>query len=189
MAADRRLDTPVVTVDGRPLDAALYPRLRQVRVEESVHLPDRFTLRMDDPTFELFDAGTFTLGSRVEVAFRTDSDPLTVTTGEVTSIAVEPGTAGHHELVVVGLDRGHRLDRKARTRTFQHMSDGAIARQVAQDRDAPAGHEHEPDDHDDHADDHERPAERGRTLHRQLGVRSSHRGGMSGSARRGGGIS
>jgi uncharacterized protein involved in type VI secretion and phage assembly len=113
------------------LAADLYPRLRLARVEESVHLPDRFTLRFDDPVFAVFDADTFTLGTVIEVAFRTEADPLVVTEGEVTSIAVEPGASGHHELVVVGLDLGHRLARRSRTRTFAHMSDAAIARQIA----------------------------------------------------------
>ncbi|BEP13941.1 VgrG-related protein [Acidothermaceae bacterium B102] len=129
---DRRgLDTPVLTVDKRPLAAELYPRLRMARVEESVQLPDRFTLRFDDPQFTLFDAGTFTLGTSVQVAFRTEADPLVVTEGEVVSLSVEPGSAGHHELVIVGLDRGHRLGRRSRTRTFANMSDAAIANQVA----------------------------------------------------------
>jgi phage protein D/phage baseplate assembly protein gpV len=131
VADDRRIDTPVLTVDGQPLASDLYPRLRQLRVEESVHLPDRFTIRFDDPVFELFDAGTITLGSRVQVAFRTEAEPMVVTEGEVTSLAVEPGSSGHHELVAVGLDRGHRLARQPRTRTFQNMSDAAIARQLA----------------------------------------------------------
>lgn len=131
MTGDRRIDTPVLSLDGGPLAADLYQRLRQVRVEESVHLPDQFTIRFDDPLFELFDAGTLTIGTVVQVAFRTDADPLVVTEGEVTSIAVEAGASGHHELVAVGLDRGHRLARRSRTRTFQHMSDAAIARQVA----------------------------------------------------------
>ncbi|HET9656119.1 MAG TPA: VgrG-related protein [Kineosporiaceae bacterium] len=130
--ADRRgLDTPVVQVDGRPLPGELYPRLRRLRVEESVHLPDRFTLRFEDADFALFDRATFTLGTRVQIAFRTESDPVVVTEGEVTAIAVEQGGAGHHELVVTGLDLAHRLTRTARTRTFTNMSDAAIARAVA----------------------------------------------------------
>lgn len=130
-AGDRRLDTPVLTVDGRQLAPTLYPRIRQVRVEESVQLPDRFTLRFDDPVFELFDEGTFVPGVRVQIAFRTEAEPLVVTEGEVTTVSVEPGSAGHHELVVTGLDRGHRLARVARTRSFQNMSDAAIVIQLA----------------------------------------------------------
>lgn len=127
----RRIDTPVIQLDGRPLAADLYPRLRQLRVEESVQLPDRFTIRFDDADFSLFDSAVLTLGTRVQIAFRTTADPLIVTEGEVTSVSVEPGTSGSHELVAVGLDLAHRLARRPRTRTFQGMSDSAIARQVA----------------------------------------------------------
>lgn len=130
MVERRALDTPVLIVDGRPLAADLYPRLRRLQVEESVQLPDRFTLRFEDPEFRLFDSGTFALGTRVQVAFRTDTDPVVVTEGEVTAIAVEQDATGQHDLVVVGLDAGHRLSRKARTRTFTNMSDAAITRAI-----------------------------------------------------------
>jgi uncharacterized protein involved in type VI secretion and phage assembly len=133
VAERRALATPVLTVDGRELAGPLYPRLRQVRVEESVQLPDRIVLRFEDATFRLFDSGTFTLGTRLEIAFRTDREPVAVSSGEVTAIGVEQGVTGHHELVVTALDLGHRLGRTPRTRTFTHMSDAAIARTIAQE--------------------------------------------------------
>jgi phage protein D/phage baseplate assembly protein gpV len=129
---DRRsIDTPALTVNGRPLSAELYPRLRLVRVEESVQLPDSVTLRFEDAHFELFDSGTFHLGSTLDVAVRAEEDPTIIAEVEVTAMSVEPGAGGRHELVVTALDRAHRLGRSPRTRTFQHMSDAAIARQIA----------------------------------------------------------
>ena len=44
------------------------PALLQVRVEESVHLPDAFEIRFEDAYFKLFDEGSFTLGDRVQIA-------------------------------------------------------------------------------------------------------------------------
>ncbi len=131
MAEENRLDAVEVTVDGRPLAAEVYAVLTLVRVEESVQLPDAFTLRFDDPNFELFDAGTFEVGSTVGIAFRAEGDLLTVTTGEATAIAVEQGPGGLHELVVSGLDATHRLFRGPRTRSFMQMTDADIAAQVA----------------------------------------------------------
>lgn len=127
----RRLDTVVLTVDGAPLPADLYPRLRLARVEESIQLPDMFTLRFEDAHFELFDSARFVLGTKVRIAFRAEADPLVVTEGEVTAVALEPGSGGRHELVVTGLDLAHRLTRGPLTRTFQNMSDATIARQIA----------------------------------------------------------
>jgi phage protein D/phage baseplate assembly protein gpV len=127
----RRLDGVVLTVDGRPLATDLYARLTLARVEESVHLPDFFALHFDDPHFELFDKGTFTLGTRVEIAFRAESDPVVVTTGEVTAVSVEPGVTGRHELVLNGLDLTHRLARGAKSRSFQRVTDADIATRIA----------------------------------------------------------
>ena len=128
---DRRLDGVVLTVDGRPLAIDLYSGLTLARVEESVHLPDYFALHFDDPHFELFDRGTFTVGTRVEIAFRADSDPVVVTTGEVTAVAVQPGVTGRHELVVSGLDLTHRLARGPKSRGFQRVTDADIATRIA----------------------------------------------------------
>lgn len=127
----RRLDGAILTADGQPLPAELYARLTLVRVEESVHLPDYFAVHFDDPHFELFDRAMFTLGTRIEIAFRAEGDPVVVTAGEVTAISVETGAAGRHELHLTGLDRTHRLARGPRTRSFQRMTDADIAGRIA----------------------------------------------------------
>jgi uncharacterized protein involved in type VI secretion and phage assembly len=127
----RRLDGVVLTVDGRPLAAEHYAGLTLVRVEESVHLPDYFALHFDDPHFELFDRGTFSLGTRIEIAFRAEGDPVVVTSGEITAISVEPGVSGRHELVLTGLDLTHRLARGPKSRSFQRVTDADIATRVA----------------------------------------------------------
>ena len=129
--AENRLDVAVVTVNGRPLPTDLYPRLALVRVEESVHLPDAFELRFEDAYFKLFDESRFSLGDRVQVAMRADGDPVEVTSGEVTAVAVEQSATGRHELVVSGFDRAHRLNRTPKRRSFQRMSDADIARRIA----------------------------------------------------------
>ncbi|MCA2218218.1 VgrG-related protein [Jidongwangia harbinensis] len=129
--ATRRLDGVVLTVDGRPLATELYPRVSLVRVEESVHLPDYFVIHFDDPHFELFDRGTFTMGTRVEIAFRAEGDPTVVTAGEITAVAVEPGSSGRHELVLTGFDLTHRMAREPKSRSFQRVTDADIASRIA----------------------------------------------------------
>jgi uncharacterized protein involved in type VI secretion and phage assembly len=131
VAEERRLDQVVLTLDGSPLPVELYARLTSVRVEESVHLPDLFTVRFDDPHFALFDENRFSVGTRVDVAFRAEEDLLVVTRGEVTALSVEPTSRGRHELVLTGLDGTHRLARGPRQRTFVQMTDADIASQIA----------------------------------------------------------
>lgn len=127
----RRLDGVVITVDGRPLAPELYPQVALVRVEESVLLPDYFAVHFDDPHFELFDKGQFEIGTRIEIAFRAEGDPVVVTSGEVTAISVEPGMSGRHELIVTGFDLTHRLARVPKSRSFQRVTDADIASRIA----------------------------------------------------------
>lgn len=131
MPEARRLDGAAITVDGNALPTALYGRLSLVQVDESVQLPDAFALHFDDPHFELFDQDRFRIGTRIQIAFRAEGDPVVVTTGEVTAIAVEQGVTGRHELVVSGLDRTHRLARGPKVRTFQRMTESDVATRIA----------------------------------------------------------
>jgi uncharacterized protein involved in type VI secretion and phage assembly len=131
VAEERRLDGAVIKVDNKPLAVELYPQLRLVHVEESIQLPDFFFLHFDDPDFKLFDKELFKLGTRIEIAFRAEGDPVVVTTGEVTTVSVEPGVSGRHELVVSGLDLTHRLARGPKTRTFLKQTDSAVATSIA----------------------------------------------------------
>lgn len=131
MPEPRRLDGVIITVDGSPLRTELHARLTSVHVEESVQLPDSFEIRFDDPHFELFDEDRFRPGTRVEIAFRAETDPVVVTSGEATAVSVEPALGGRHELVVAGLDLTHRLARGPKARAFTNMTDGDIARRIA----------------------------------------------------------
>jgi uncharacterized protein involved in type VI secretion and phage assembly len=96
-----------------------------------VLLPDYFAIHFDDPHFELFDKAQWTIGTRVEIAFRAGGDPVVVTSGEVTAISVEPGASGRHELVLTGFDLTHRLARVAKSRSFQRVTDADIASRIA----------------------------------------------------------
>ncbi|ALG11445.1 VgrG-related protein [Kibdelosporangium phytohabitans] len=131
MPEQRRLDGVILTVDGSPLRTELYGRLMLVQVEESVQLPDSFALHFDDPHFELFDEDKFRPGTKVEIAFRAEGEPVVVTSGEVTGVSVEPGVTGRHELVVTGLDLTHRMARGGKSRAFTNMTDADIARRVS----------------------------------------------------------
>ena len=131
--ADRRVGVAVVTVDGSPLPPTTYSELIDARVEQSVHVPDRFSLRFRDPTFELVDGDTFGVGKAVEITVEDGQRQVSVIRGEVTTMAVEEGAGGRHELVVSGLDRGHRLARGPKVRTFTGQTDQDVVRAIASD--------------------------------------------------------
>lgn len=121
-----------VSVNGTDLPAELYNDLIDARVEQSIQLPDRFTLRFRDPFFEHFDDdASFAIGSPVAITFHEGQNEAVVTQSEITSTAIEPGTDGRHELVVSGLGLGHRLARGSEITTYVNLTDSQVASQIA----------------------------------------------------------
>lgn len=127
------LGTAVLNVNGADLQTALYDDLIDARVEQSVHVPDWFALRFRDPNFELIDNSVFNIGDSVDISVRMGEDEVVVTRGEITTIGTEQGGGGRHELVVSGLDRGHRLARGPMARTYLQVSDSGVAQRIAAD--------------------------------------------------------
>ncbi|HEX3542807.1 MAG TPA: VgrG-related protein [Acidimicrobiales bacterium] len=133
MTASRPVGEATMTVNGADLPATWYKDLVDARVEQSIQLPDRFTLRFRDPYFEHFDdAEGFPIGARVKITYRYGDQEAVVTESEVTGTSVEPGAEGRHELVVAGLGLGHRLARGSEVVTYVNQSDSQVAGQVAQ---------------------------------------------------------
>lgn len=133
---ERRSGVVTVTVNGAPLAAELYDALVEVKVEQSVYVPDRFTLRFGDPGLKRFDegfldGGVFSVGAAVDVAFTEQAADVNVIQAEVTQVAAELETDDRQELVVAGLDRGHRLARGTKVRSFVNQSAADLARLVA----------------------------------------------------------
>jgi phage protein D/phage baseplate assembly protein gpV len=126
---------PVVTVDGRPLEGELADQLlEEVVVDDHLHLPDMFALRFRDPGRDVLKQAGVDIGALVEISATPAGDgsqtPLIV--GEVTAFEGEFDRTGSH-VVVRGYDLSHRLCRGRNTRTFQHVTDADIARQLASD--------------------------------------------------------
>lgn len=135
-AEPRRVGTVALTVDGKPLSAHLYDLLLDARVEQSLHAPDRFSLRFRDPHFELIgsEPPTFAIGQRLDVDLAADGPEVAVLTrAEITSVVVEQSPGGRHELVVVGCDRRARLAGAHRVRVFLQHSDLQIVEEIARD--------------------------------------------------------
>ena len=129
----RHSEQAIVEVAGQALEDTCRNALTSVRVEQSVQLPDAFTLRFDDPDFELLDQMRFTPGTKVDVGFAAEGGPVVLTRGEVTALSIEQGPTGRHEMVVSGMDATHRLAHQPKTRSYQQMTDADIVDQVARD--------------------------------------------------------
>ena len=120
-----------IRVGGRPVDPSVAERLLEARVQDNLMLPDAFTLRLRDPSFELVDGTLFDVGTQVELRFAPAgaSPPAAPFAGEVATIAPQFESEGC-VLVVRGYDVSHRLHRGHSTRTFQDMTASDIASKV-----------------------------------------------------------
>ena len=129
-----RVQIPEIKLAGATISATLYGNLETVRVERSLWMPSRCTIRFDDPAFELIDKGTFEIGKALKISIPDISGTFTeVFDGEITDLAVEQGINRQHQLVVGALDKGHRLAAVTNYRTFAKKKYSDIAKTVAGD--------------------------------------------------------
>lgn len=123
---------PTITVNGAPLGTALADNLIDLRVEQRVQLPATFSLRFRDRDFSLLDSGAVALGAVVDIQLPDDSGAdVSVISGEVTAIGVDPGAGETHELVVSGLDLAHRLAHSKDHRTYLNATPQSIVSAIA----------------------------------------------------------
>lgn len=130
-ATDRVLD-PVVKIGGSSLAAATFKKLTQLRVELSLWMPNRCTLRFTDDDLALVNGSTFEIAKTVAIELPNPQGTASaVFSGEVTDIALDPTGRGGYELVVGALDKSHRLTSQSVPRTFANQTFSAIAQTVA----------------------------------------------------------
>lgn len=126
-----------VKINGVPLDPQIAPNVLEVKVEDNLIHPDTFLIRVDDPELKNIDSTTFDIGANVEILFEKpgmmgESAPPVLKSmikGQITSL--EPEFGEHGAVVAVrGYDKSHQLNRSKKTKTYQDMTYGDIARQV-----------------------------------------------------------
>ncbi len=124
-----------IKIDGEDAPRDLMDSLIEVAVEESIHLPDYFAIRLHDPELHWVDAETLAEGKVVEISAsgREGSTTDTLISGEITAVEPDFGSDGIPTLTVQGYDRSHRLHRGRWTRSFVQMTDSDIAERIAQE--------------------------------------------------------
>jgi phage protein D len=125
----------VVKVGGTELGPDFASTLVEVRVEQTLNLPDALRIRFaNDMTMTQIDAPLFDFGKTVEVLMQgPDRDAFVkVFEGEVVSIEGEFEEAGVY-LNVRAYGRGHRLNRAKKNKVFLNQTFSNVAQQVAQE--------------------------------------------------------
>ncbi len=111
--------------------------LREIVVDTSLHLPDMFTINLDDENLYWIDSSLLQIGAVVEISGIPggregggSSTPL-ITKGEITAIEPEMSENGGTNLIIRGYDKSHRLYRGKKSRVFTQMSDSDIVSKIA----------------------------------------------------------
>ena len=135
MAQGNFLSQFYVKIGGVDASEEVMNDLLEATVEDSVHLPDMFTIRLHDPRLYWVDSQTFAEGKEVEIsaAPKEGGSASKLITGEITAIEPDFGLDGTPTLTVRGYDRSHRLHRGCHTRSFLQMTDSDIATRIAQE--------------------------------------------------------
>ncbi|HWF73174.1 MAG TPA: VgrG-related protein [Solirubrobacteraceae bacterium] len=134
MSALALLAYGVVRLDGQELAPEIAARLVQLRVRDSLRLPDQAFLRFADPLLEQVDQSLLTVGRSLEVLYAAPGGaaPMSVFTGKIQSIELELVGEGAF-IAATAYEPAFALHQNRRTQVFQEMTPGDIAQKVIQE--------------------------------------------------------
>ncbi len=122
--------TPVVELEGQKLAEKWLSALVELRVERQYQVPTRVTMRFSDFGYELLSSPTLRLGHAVKVSQHGGAD---LAEAEITSIGAEQRPGDNPEIVVVALDKSHRLGRATQVKVYKASTYSDIVSKMAQD--------------------------------------------------------
>jgi phage protein D/phage baseplate assembly protein gpV len=144
-----------IEIEGQTAPKKLMEDILQISVEESLHLPSRFTLVLrnsaapgqnNQPMWE--QADLLAIGKSIRISFRSSTTSSSefqqenqgcVIVGEITAIETQFTSGSQAPMIIRGYDRSHRLHRGRYNRSFQNMTDQDIVKKIIQEVDLPAG--------------------------------------------------
>ena len=138
MAPAAQADQHVAGLDILVAGAVIEPRWRNAMIEmkvvDSLTLPDMALVRLKDPKGEAIDNHPLQLGKDLEIKAAATGERATTSIfkGQIAAVEPEFGAQG----VVISIrayDKAHKLNRQRKTRTFQQMSASDMIRKIAGD--------------------------------------------------------
>lgn len=119
--------SPVVAIGGAPLNKEEYEELRTLRIDRSMGLVGRATLRFSDPGYVRSKAATFKIGTKLKVSQFPSTELFS---GTVVGVNLEQMRGEPPYLVVVADDDGYKLNRGTTTKTYLQTSYTSAVQQV-----------------------------------------------------------
>lgn len=132
-ADERALSHVQLKLGGAEAPPELMSDLISVEVDDSLHLPDMFLIRVRDAQVAWTNSQLFALGQPVEIAVLGDEGPEKLMEGEITALEPTFNQMAGPTLLVRGYDLSHRLHRDRKARSFVQHSDSDIATKVARE--------------------------------------------------------
>jgi phage protein D len=121
----------VVKVDGTELPVDVATLLKNVSVEDNLHLADTFAFTFHDPEKSALSTAGIDFGRKIEISVQgQEGGPEQLVVGEVTALESAYDHVGTRT-TVRGFDHSHRLFRGRRTESYLNSTASDIARTVA----------------------------------------------------------
>lgn len=123
-------------IDGNDVQPDVMGHVLTVEVDQHAHVPNMFTLRIQDPNFgdtgSIIDEGPFDLTKEIEIAAETgEGERVTLMQGEITALEPEFQAGMIARLVVRGYDKSHRLYREVKSKAHLNKKDSDLATEIA----------------------------------------------------------
>ena len=126
-----------IKIDGNDVQPEVMGHVLSVEVDQHAHVPDMFTLRIQDPNFgegdAIIDEGPFDLTKEIEITAETgEGERVQLMQGEITALEPEFQEGMIARLVVRGYDKSHRLYREVKSKAHLNKKDSDLASEIAQ---------------------------------------------------------
>ena len=112
----------------------------EIVVDDSLYLPDMFTIHVHDKELRWVDDDLISIGTRVEIRAKAGAEQgenaeqeQTLIKGEITALEPDFTDQGEPTLIIRGYDLAHRLHHGKHTRSFLQATDSEIVTKIAQE--------------------------------------------------------
>ncbi len=108
--------------------------MREVVVDTSLHLPDMFSIELDDSSLTFIDSDQLAIGNQVEISAQSAGESRATPLTKGVIVAIEPDFEEDNTSVTIrGYDKSHHLHRGRKTRVFQQVKDSDMVTRIAQE--------------------------------------------------------
>src|SRR5438477_9543141 len=122
---NKHISQVYIKVNGQNMPSKYYDSLMSVEVDDSLYLPDMFTIHVRDKGLAEQQEDFFKAGQTIEISIKQENsqEKVKLMEGEITSVEPDSNGADRSTLQVRGYDRSHKLTRIRKTDTYKQVKD------------------------------------------------------------------